>query len=243
MDELLPCRPSSRQGSLVGTAGSAASHGGRPECRGWLRPTSTLALSTPRRTTRCSRSTRACRLGRQTGRSRFTPDSRNCAKRRPRCAGDRHLDTLTEVLWSALHGLVTLMRAGRLRENQAGLRLPMLVAQLQTLPPSPAGVTPMARFADVDAYPDDGTWSTVTQLPRHDEVHRERAVGRPLTREAEVAALVSRGLSNMQIASNLDITERTAGPHRTHPRQARVCFTDPDWRVGGSAGLVDRGNN
>jgi AcrR family transcriptional regulator len=46
-------------------------------------------------------------------------------------AGDRHLDTFTEVFWSALHGLVSLTRAGRLRESQAALRLPMLLAQLQ----------------------------------------------------------------------------------------------------------------
>jgi AcrR family transcriptional regulator len=46
-------------------------------------------------------------------------------------AGDRHLDTFTEVFWSALHGLVSLTRAGRLRESQAALRLPMLLEQLQ----------------------------------------------------------------------------------------------------------------
>jgi AcrR family transcriptional regulator len=45
-------------------------------------------------------------------------------------AGDRHLDTFTEVFWSALHGLVSLTRAGRLRDPQAQARLPMLVAQL-----------------------------------------------------------------------------------------------------------------
>jgi AcrR family transcriptional regulator len=46
-------------------------------------------------------------------------------------AGDRHLDTFTEVFWSTLHGFVSLTRAGRLRPTQAALRLPMLVAQLQ----------------------------------------------------------------------------------------------------------------
>jgi AcrR family transcriptional regulator len=51
-------------------------------------------------------------------------------------AGNRDLDTFTEVFWSALHGLVSLRLAGRLRESQAGLRLPMLLAQLQTPPPS-----------------------------------------------------------------------------------------------------------
>jgi len=63
-------------------------------------------------------------------------------------AGDRHLDTFTEVFWSALHGLVMLTRAGRLRQSQAGLRLPLLVALLQTPPASPpAGVTPKSGAA------------------------------------------------------------------------------------------------
>jgi AcrR family transcriptional regulator len=57
-------------------------------------------------------------------------------------AGDRHLDTFTEVFWSALHGLVSLTRAGRLRESQAALRLPMLLAQLQTHPQSPTPGAP-----------------------------------------------------------------------------------------------------
>jgi AcrR family transcriptional regulator len=52
-------------------------------------------------------------------------------------AGDRHLDTFTEVFWSALHGLVSLTRAGRLRESQAAERLPMLLAQLQARPQAP----------------------------------------------------------------------------------------------------------
>ena len=39
-------------------------------------------------------------------------------------------DTLAEVFWSALHGLVTLTRTGRLRANFAADRLDLLVAQL-----------------------------------------------------------------------------------------------------------------
>ena len=54
-------------------------------------------------------------------------------------AGDRHLDTLTEVFWSALHGLVSLTLAGRLRASQAALRLPMLLALVQARPQSPTG--------------------------------------------------------------------------------------------------------
>ena len=45
-------------------------------------------------------------------------------------AGARDLETFTEVFWSALHGLVSLTRAGRLRASQAELRLAMLVSQL-----------------------------------------------------------------------------------------------------------------
>jgi AcrR family transcriptional regulator len=42
-------------------------------------------------------------------------------------AGDRDADTLTEVLWAALHGLVTLSRAGRLRADYASDRIRLLV--------------------------------------------------------------------------------------------------------------------
>jgi hypothetical protein len=54
-------------------------------------------------------------------------------------AADRHLDTYTEVFWSALHGLVTLSQAGRLRESQASGRVPLLVGQLlaQNAPTAP----------------------------------------------------------------------------------------------------------
>ena len=44
-------------------------------------------------------------------------------------AGGRDVDTLTEVLWAALHGLVTLSRADRLRPDHEAARLEMLVAQ------------------------------------------------------------------------------------------------------------------
>jgi AcrR family transcriptional regulator len=39
-------------------------------------------------------------------------------------------DVLTEVVWSALHGLVVLDRAGRLRPSQRDARLPKLLALL-----------------------------------------------------------------------------------------------------------------
>lgn len=44
-------------------------------------------------------------------------------------AGEQDFDTLTEVLWAALHGLVTLDRAGRLRSGHAAERLGLLVEQ------------------------------------------------------------------------------------------------------------------
>ena len=41
-------------------------------------------------------------------------------------------DTLAEVLWSALHGLVTLTRNGRLRPSHEANRVDLLVAQLSS---------------------------------------------------------------------------------------------------------------
>lgn len=42
-------------------------------------------------------------------------------------AGDQDADTLTEVFWAALHGLVTLGRTGRLRPTHDAERLQLLV--------------------------------------------------------------------------------------------------------------------
>lgn len=42
-------------------------------------------------------------------------------------AGPRDPDTLTEVVWAALHGLVTLDRGARLRPKQHAARLDMLI--------------------------------------------------------------------------------------------------------------------
>jgi AcrR family transcriptional regulator len=47
-------------------------------------------------------------------------------------AGDRDLETFTEITWSALHGHVTLSRAGRLRADYQDQRLEMIVDQLGT---------------------------------------------------------------------------------------------------------------
>jgi AcrR family transcriptional regulator len=44
-------------------------------------------------------------------------------------AGEHDADTLTEVFWAALHGLVTLSRAGRLRHGYDSERLQLLVNQ------------------------------------------------------------------------------------------------------------------
>jgi AcrR family transcriptional regulator len=48
-------------------------------------------------------------------------------------AGDRDVETFTEVAWSTLHGLATLSQAGRLRPAFYDLRLAMLVDQLGTV--------------------------------------------------------------------------------------------------------------
>lgn len=49
-------------------------------------------------------------------------------------AGERDADTLTEVLWAALHGLTTLGRNGRLRPGHDTGRIDLLVAQFRVLP-------------------------------------------------------------------------------------------------------------
>ena len=45
-------------------------------------------------------------------------------------AGTRDADTLTEVLWAALHGLITLDRTSRLRPEYQAARVDLLVAKL-----------------------------------------------------------------------------------------------------------------
>ena len=47
-------------------------------------------------------------------------------------AGDRDIETFTEVVWSALHGLATLAQAGRLRPAFYDQRLATLLDQLGT---------------------------------------------------------------------------------------------------------------
>lgn len=46
-------------------------------------------------------------------------------------AGERDVETLTEVLWAALHGLTTLGRSGRLRPGHVTQRIDLLVAQFR----------------------------------------------------------------------------------------------------------------
>jgi hypothetical protein len=49
-------------------------------------------------------------------------------------AGGRDPGTLTEVAWSALHGIATLTRAQRLRPDYHQARLAMLVDELAGVP-------------------------------------------------------------------------------------------------------------
>ncbi len=46
-------------------------------------------------------------------------------------AGERDVDTLTEVLWAGLHGLTTLGRSDRLRPGRDTERIELLVAQFR----------------------------------------------------------------------------------------------------------------
>jgi AcrR family transcriptional regulator len=50
-------------------------------------------------------------------------------------AGTRDADTLTEVVWAALHGLVTLDRSGRLRPEYQAARVDLLVAEFSAAKP------------------------------------------------------------------------------------------------------------
>jgi AcrR family transcriptional regulator len=50
-------------------------------------------------------------------------------------AGDDNLETLTETFWSGLHGLVTLMRNGRLRREDHERRLAILIGRFSNGPP------------------------------------------------------------------------------------------------------------
>ena len=50
-------------------------------------------------------------------------------------AGERDVDTLTEVLWAALHGLTTLSRNDRLRPRHGIDRIDLLVAQFRAAGP------------------------------------------------------------------------------------------------------------
>ncbi|MDT7763531.1 MAG: hypothetical protein QOC63_2951 [Mycobacterium sp.] len=50
-------------------------------------------------------------------------------------AGTRDADTLTEVVWAALHGLVTLDRSGRLRPEYQTARVDLLVAEFAAATP------------------------------------------------------------------------------------------------------------
>jgi AcrR family transcriptional regulator len=49
-------------------------------------------------------------------------------------ADRRDVDTLTEVFWAALHGLITLARSGRLRPEHIAERVEMLATQFSVTP-------------------------------------------------------------------------------------------------------------
>ena len=87
--------------------------------------------ATRRCTTRCSPAPRDC-----ASRSEDTPAPVVGGVRRTAC-GSRPVspaagtsDTLTEVLWAALHGLTTLDRSGRLRPEYRAARVDLLVSAL-----------------------------------------------------------------------------------------------------------------
>ncbi len=54
-------------------------------------------------------------------------------------AGDGDVETLTEVLWAALHGLITLRRNDRVRPEHDTDRLELLIAKFRTPEPATPG--------------------------------------------------------------------------------------------------------
>ena len=69
-------------------------------------------------------------------RRRDTPAELNAAFAELRAAvdmvaGTRDPDTLAEVVWAALHGLITLDRSGRLRPDHRAARVDLLIAGLR----------------------------------------------------------------------------------------------------------------
>ena len=54
-------------------------------------------------------------------------------------SGDRDVETLTEVLWAALHGLITLRRNNRVRPGHDTDRLELLIAQFHAPTPQMPG--------------------------------------------------------------------------------------------------------
>ncbi len=88
-------------------------------------PTSRSRSASRRSTTRCSRSRRfhsANRNDRAAMRDGFAALRQAVAP----LAGDRDVDILTQLTWSALHGLAVLTRAGRLSDGADEARLTML---------------------------------------------------------------------------------------------------------------------
>lgn len=73
--------------------------------------------------------------GRTGYRSPRPPRSRSCA---PPLAAGRDPDTLAELGWSLLHGVVMLTRGGRLRPEAQEQREEMIAARLLELPVAPA---------------------------------------------------------------------------------------------------------
>ena len=65
----------------------------------------------------------------QTRRRSCRQASQSCVKPWFPLPADRDVDTLTEVLWAALHGLTALARSGRLRGGFDGDRVDLLAEQ------------------------------------------------------------------------------------------------------------------
>ncbi len=115
---------------LANRTGLGPGLGRRPPAGGRRRRqprTSRSPSSGPRSTTRCSPSPLTCRSPARTCQPTWPGASPSWPRRCAHSSADDDLEAVTETFWSGLHGLVTLMRSGRLRRADHDRRLAVLV--------------------------------------------------------------------------------------------------------------------